>query len=123
MSARFSSDTSADKDAHSQCTFIALKSDQELYEWQDLIYARSPMLSVRYVQDSTTFFSFVLTLDLQRSYKFRASGCVVSVLHLSSSRLNLARELCSFLVVHVGFDAVSGAFTVSYLGIALQNSC
>jgi hypothetical protein len=47
MSVRFSLDTFADEDVVPQCTFIALKSDQELYEWQDLIYARSPMLSVR----------------------------------------------------------------------------
>ncbi|GHJ85730.1 hypothetical protein NliqN6_2132 [Naganishia liquefaciens] len=55
-------------EANNKCTFIALKSDQELYEWQDLIYARSPMLSV-------------------------------------SGPTNFVHQ------VHVGFDAVSGAFT------------
>jgi hypothetical protein len=50
----------------------------------------------------------LFSLDLQRSYKFCASGCVILNLLATSLGLTFAR----LLIVHVGFDAVSGAFTV-----------
>ena len=56
--------------------FFSLKSDEELYGWQDDIYQRSPLMGV-------------------------------------SNPTNFVHK------VHVGFDPVSGAFTVSRLSMSI----
>jgi hypothetical protein len=72
--------------------WIGLKSDPELYEWLDDIYAKCPLLGV---SGPTNF--------VHQGGSFPFSILQGTVWLIGSHSLS----------VHVGFDAVSGAFTVS----------